>query len=124
MVRPGAIQIFIYRLVLVSGYTGAGYWPSSGRWASMADRYTYIPSTGLFIVIAWGTNELLAKWKYKQPVLWRLSLAVIFILAVLTWLQAGYWRDSISLFGHAVSVTSGNYVAYDNRGTPIMTGRV
>ena len=36
---------------------------------AMADRYTYVPLTGLFIIIAWGTNDLLANWKCKTPVL-------------------------------------------------------
>lgn len=83
---------------------------------SMADRYTYIPFVGLFIVVAWGTNELLAKWRYKKPVLLLSSLAVILILAVLARWQVGYWRDSMSLFEHAIRVTEGNYVAYDGRG--------
>jgi tetratricopeptide (TPR) repeat protein len=83
---------------------------------SMANRYTYIPFVGLFIVVAWGTNELLAKWRYKKPVLALLSLAVILILAVLARSQVGYWRDSMSLFEHAIRVTEGNYVAYDGRG--------
>ncbi len=83
---------------------------------SIADRYTYIPLVGLFIIIAWGTNDLLAGWRHKELVLWLLSSAVIFILAVLTTFQVGYWRDSISLFEHAIKVTSRNYLAYGNRG--------
>ena len=83
---------------------------------AMADRYTYVPLMGLFIVIAWGANDLVANWKCKTLVLGSLLSAVALILAVLTSLQAGYWHDSIRLFTHAVSVTSENNLAYTNRG--------
>ena len=65
---------------------------------SMADRYTYIPFIGLFIILAWGANDLLSKWKYAKIVLWPLSFSVIIVLAVLTWFQVRCWRDSISSF--------------------------
>ena len=83
---------------------------------AMADRYTYVPLTGLFIIIAWGTNDLLANWKCKTPVLSSLLSTVVLILAVLTWFQVSHWHDSIRLFTHAVSVTGGNNLAYTNRG--------
>lgn len=83
---------------------------------AMADRYTYIPSIGFFIAVAWAANDLLMKWKYKKPVLCFLSSAVVLVFAMLTYFQAGHWRDSMSLFDHAVKVTSGNYTAYDGRG--------
>lgn len=83
----------------------------------MADRYTYVPYIGLFIIVAWGAGNLSSKLKYGQIVTGVLSSAIILILAVLTWFQAGYWRDSISLFSHAIEVTGGNYLAYNNRGT-------
>jgi lipoprotein NlpI len=83
----------------------------------MADRYTYIPSIGLLFVVAWGADDLFGKWKYKHIVLGLSAFASITILTVLTWFQVGYWRDSFSLFDHAVKVTKENDVAYNNRGT-------
>ena len=35
----------------------------------MADRYTYIPLIGIFIIVAWGVPELMSKWRYKEKVL-------------------------------------------------------
>ncbi len=84
---------------------------------SMADRYTYIPSIGLLFIVAWGANDLLGKWKYKQVVLGLSAFAALTILTVLTWFQVGYWRDSFTLFDHAVKATEENDVAYNNRGT-------
>ncbi len=83
---------------------------------SMADRYTYIPFTGLFIILAWGTNDLLSKWKYKKIVLWTLSFSVILFLAVLASLQVGCWKNNMSLFEHALGVTENNFVAHTSRG--------
>ena len=83
---------------------------------AMADRYTYITLTGLFIIIAWGANDILTGWKHKKNILGLVSCAVIFILAILTSFQVGYWHDSVSLFDHAIKVTDKNYLAYGNRG--------
>ena len=90
---------------------------------AIADRYTYIPLTGLFIIIAWGANDLLAGWRYKESVLWLLSSAVIFTLAALTLFQVGHWRDSMSLFEHAIKVTSDNYLAYGKPRTRLLRQR-
>jgi tetratricopeptide (TPR) repeat protein len=81
---------------------------------SMADRYSYITLTGLFIIVAWGANDLLGKWKYKHVILELSALAVITILMVLTWFQIGFWHDTFSLFDHALKVTNGNYIAHNN----------
>ena len=80
---------------------------------SMADRYIYIPSIGLFIVIVWGANDLLKRWpEWKRflPVAGGVALAGC--LAV-TSIQLNYWRDSFALFSHTVGVTTDNYAAYN-----------
>ncbi len=71
-----------------------------------ADRYMYVPMVGLAIVLAWG----LPRWKWA-------GVAGCVALAALTWLQVGYWRDSGTLFEHAIAVTGPNYVAEHNLGT-------
>jgi tetratricopeptide (TPR) repeat protein len=80
---------------------------------AMADRYTYIPSIGLFIVIVWGVNDLFDLWPEQRkflPVAGGVALAGC--LAV-TSLQIGYWRNGIALFRHTIEVTDDNYVAYN-----------
>ena len=81
-----------------------------------ADRYTYVPLTGLFIIIAWGMPELLGQWRYKRIVLSFSGAIVLSVLAVCTWFQVGYWRNSVSLYEHAIAVTEGNYLAHNNLG--------
>jgi tetratricopeptide (TPR) repeat protein len=74
-----------------------------------ADRYTYITLTGLFIIIAWGAPDLLAKWRHKKTALTLSALAVIAALSVCTYFQVRHWRDSLTLFQHAIDVTGDNY---------------
>ena len=88
---------------------------------AMADRYTYVPLIGLFIMIAWGVPDLIAAVPKRSANLSKLAaaLAVVVLLglAVTTYFQVGYWRDTITLFEHAVNVTDGNYLAHNSLGT-------
>jgi tetratricopeptide (TPR) repeat protein len=83
---------------------------------SMADRYTYIPLTGLFIMTAWGVPNLISGFKHREVILAMLGSAVIIALSALTWQQIGHWRDGISLFSHALQFTTGNLDAHNNLG--------
>ena len=87
---------------------------------SMADRYTYIPLIGIFIMIAWGIPELLDKWQFKKIALATLTGIVIPILIVSSWIQVGYWKDSEILFRHALNVTDNNSVAHNNLGNYLL----
>jgi hypothetical protein len=81
---------------------------------SMADRYTYIPLTGLFIVCAWGGNDILQGWRYRKAILSTLAGLVIAISAISTWGQVGYWRDDITLYRRTLEVTTGNSTIRNN----------
>ena len=83
---------------------------------SMADRYTYIPLVGLFIMIAWGVPEVLKERRYQKTVITILSGIIIIPLIMLTWQQTGVWKDSVSLFEHTLKVTDKNYVIHNNYG--------
>jgi Tfp pilus assembly protein PilF len=79
---------------------------------AMADRYSYITLTGLFIIIAWGFPDLLAKWRYKKVALTSLALLIISAMSICTCFQLRYWRNSLTLFQHALDVTKNNYIAH------------
>ena len=81
---------------------------------SMADRYTYIPLIGIFVMVAWGIPELLDKWQLKKIALITLTGIVIPILIVFSWIQVGYWKNSNTLFRHALKVTANNALAHTN----------
>ena len=84
-----------------------------GRQA-MADRYMYLPSIGLFIIVAWGTADLVRKFPGRPGLATSGVLACLAVCTLLTWRQIGFWRDSISLFQRALAVTHGNDIAQTN----------
>ena len=75
---------------------------------AMADRYTYVPLIGIFIAIAWSLPEQIKTGKEKLlPIL---SGIVISLLITLTWIQVSHWKNSITLFKHAINVTDTKYL--------------
>ena len=79
---------------------------------SMADRYSYLPSLGLFIAAVWGISDLASRWSDSR-VLLRASTAVILaICLVLTLRQVARWENSETLFRHTLEVTTDNPVAH------------
>ncbi len=91
----------------------------------MADRYAYIPLIGIFVIVCWGTAELMAK--LSTPVAARALAAGVIILALAFALhqQVEYWRDNQTLWQHAIDVTEPNYMAEDNLATALIAkGRV
>jgi Tfp pilus assembly protein PilF len=84
---------------------------------SHADRYTYVPIIGLFIMIAWGLPNFLVKWRYKKIVLGITSIAIVLVFSVCSFFQTRYWRNSIILFERAIRVTKNNSQMHYNLGT-------
>jgi tetratricopeptide (TPR) repeat protein len=83
---------------------------------SMADHYTYVPYIGLFIMIAWGIPELLSGWPYRKIALGTTMMIAFAALGIGAYRQASYWKNSTTLFSHAIDVTKNNYLAYSNLG--------
>jgi Flp pilus assembly protein TadD len=84
---------------------------------AMADRYTYIPSIGLCVAAAWGYFTLTRNADPRRLIGYRIvPVFVVAALAVATYVQAGVWKNTGTLFQHALGVTSGNYVAHQYLG--------
>ena len=86
---------------------------------AMADRYTYVPLIGLFIVVVWGFADLVKGWRSRR---WVVSVsAAVMVLALMagSWLQVAHWKNSIKLFKHALDVTTNNYVAHYTLGNAL-----
>jgi len=127
----GAVCFFSFRYIRTAPYLAMGWlWylitllPVCGiiqvGAQAMADRYTYIPLIGLFIVIAWGIPDLLKGnpfYRYFIPVA---AGTTILLMVILTFKQTGVWKDSLALLEHAIAVTEGNYVAHNNLGSYLM----
>lgn len=83
---------------------------------AMADRYTYLPSLGILILVVWGAAELVRCRDYLVIPFSLGGAAVLVLCLGLTSLQLEYWQDSETLFRHALAVTENNYIAHNNLG--------
>ena len=100
---------FVGTLVPVIGLVQAGS-------IALADRFTYIPSLGVLILVIWGATELTCRWRHQPVILSVAGCLAIVLCSGLTRQQLGYWQDSETLFRHALEVTENNYLAHNNFG--------
>jgi Flp pilus assembly protein TadD len=83
---------------------------------SMADRYIYMPLVGLSIAIVWAVNEAVPRLPSPQKTAVGLALVILLVLSIGTYHQAGYWKDSETLFRHALAVSDDNWIIEKNLG--------
>ena len=95
---------FLLALAPVSGLIKVGDF-------SIADRYAYFPIVGVYLMMTWTASELVEKWKISKTLCALFAIALLFLLSMLSFKQIGFWKDSITLFEHAMQVTEGNYMA-------------
>jgi hypothetical protein len=81
---------------------------------SAADRYTYLPSIGLFVVVTWGAADLLISLRTSRWVIGSVAMAIIAICGIVTFRQAGYWKNSETLFRHTLAADPPNLLAMDS----------
>ena len=119
--RPYLVTGWFWYLVMLLPVIGLIQVGSQGH----ADRYTYLPQIGLYLLLAWGITDALASrfatGQIRRGGLQRRIVAVTASLAIiaLAWcahVQASHWRNGESLWGHALAVTSGNFMAHDGLG--------
>ena len=123
----GGITLVVFRMVKTKPYVAVGWFWFLGTLVpviglvqagsqAMADRYTYVPLIGLFVIVAWGIPDIFAEWRYKKAALAISAFFVLSVFMICTGVQVGKWRNSITLFQNAVEVTENNYVAYEKLG--------
>jgi tetratricopeptide (TPR) repeat protein len=100
---------FVGTLVPVIGLVQVGL-------QAMADRFSYVPSIGLFIFLSWGAWALTKGWRHQVVAVSGAATVVMVLCAGLAWRQAGYWKNTGTLFQHAIDVTENNFIAYSNLG--------
>jgi hypothetical protein len=83
---------------------------------ALADRYTYVPFIGLFIIISWGAADFTAGWRHRKILLSLGAGVVLSACLAATWFQVRHWRDSASLFTYAITINPQNYMAYNHLG--------
>jgi protein O-mannosyl-transferase len=83
---------------------------------ALSDNYTYLPLIGIAIMLAWGIPFLFYQKYILKKVLFPLSVIILLVCAALAWQQCHYWRNSITLYSHALSATKDKVLVYLNRG--------
>ncbi len=86
---------------------------------AMADRFTYIPLIGLFVMVAYGVPDLLAGWRHRRVVLSVSAGLLLSLLMIATKSQVKHWQDDTTLFKHSLDVTSNNYLCHTNLGVAL-----
>jgi tetratricopeptide (TPR) repeat protein len=83
---------------------------------SMADRYTYLPLIGIFIMLAWGMQIIAGNDRVRRAVMASAAIVLLIACTATTWHQLGYWKNSITLFSHAAEVVPDNCIAHEALG--------
>jgi tetratricopeptide (TPR) repeat protein len=109
--RPYGIVGWLWYVVMLVPVIGL---VQVGRQA-LADRYTYLPLVGIFIIVAWGLADLANRLR-QQAVVSGAALVVLAMCVALTWQQLGHWQNSIRLWEHTLMATESNYLAHYNLG--------
>jgi tetratricopeptide (TPR) repeat protein len=87
--------------------------------AALADRYTYLPSIGVFIAITFGACDLADRFQFPKKAIATAAVLILTTCLILTENQLRYWHDSETLFAHALAVTKNNHVAHVNLGVAL-----
>jgi protein O-mannosyl-transferase len=83
---------------------------------SMADRYTYVPFIGLFVAMAWGVPAVARHWRYVRVAVPAAAVAVLIASAAAAAVQVRLWKNTETLFVHALRTTKNNFVVENNLG--------
>ena len=81
---------------------------------SLADRYTYVPYFGLFIMLVWGAGDLFAHFKLDRKLVAAVCAIALTIFGALAFIQTSHWKSSETLYTHTLSFTKNNYFLLTN----------
>jgi tetratricopeptide (TPR) repeat protein len=84
-----------------------------------ADRFTYLPQIGLYVMLAWGAVDLCRTWRYRRAALLTAAGMILAGLLAVAYVQTTHWRDSASLWSHTVACTPENVIAHNNFGNAL-----
>jgi tetratricopeptide (TPR) repeat protein len=79
---------------------------------AVADRYTYLPLLGIFVLLCWGIPDVLPSFPRRPLLLGACGIAVVLLLAHQTTRQVRYWRDDTTLFTRALEINPGNVLGH------------
>jgi tetratricopeptide (TPR) repeat protein len=88
-----------------------------------ADRYTYLPQIGLYILLVWLVADDFARWRCRRLEIGTAMITLLAALMVSAWIQTSYWRNNESLWNRTLAHTAGNYTAHYNLGVALLAGQ-
>jgi Flp pilus assembly protein TadD len=113
--RPYLLTGWLWYLIMLVPVIGIVQVGAQAR----ADRYTYLPQIGLYLLLTWAAADLCARWRYRRQVLGAAAGIMIAALMGFAWKQTSYWRDSESLWRHALACTTDNFIGHSNLGNAL-----
>jgi tetratricopeptide (TPR) repeat protein len=87
---------------------------------AQADRYTYLPQIGLYVLLTWAVADLCAGWRHRRVVLGGSSTILLMALMFCAHTQVSYWRNSETLWTHTLACTSYNFIGQNNLGNALL----
>lgn len=87
-----------------------------GSGFSMADRYTYVPLIGIFIMIAWSAKRLTEQYRWAKSYVPWMSALLTLVCGILSFMQTRHWRDTETLFAYTLAQSPGNHIALQQLG--------
>ena len=85
-----------------------------------ADRYTYLPQIGLYLLLTWAAADLCTGWRHRRAVLGGGATVILVALIFCARVQTSYWRNSESLWAHTLACTSDNFIAQNGLGATLL----
>jgi len=114
--RPYLLAGWLWYLVMLAPVIGILQVGAQAR----ADRYTYLPQIGLYLMLTWAVADLCVRWRYSRLILVGLSTVILAALIYRARVQTSYWRNSESLWTHTLASTSDNFIAHNNLGNALL----
>jgi len=136
MVAAAALAVAVTTALAVRSFRTAPYLAAGWIWflatlapviglvqvgaQARADRYMYVPMVGLTIMLAWGAADLARRWPAVTRPIAAAAVAACLAAAAVSAAQIEHWKNSETLFRHALDVTTDNYVAEHNLGSYLL----
>ena len=114
--RPYFLTGWLWYLIMLAPVIGIVQVGAQAR----ADRYTYLPQIGLYLLLTWAAADLCAGWRHRRVVLGGLSTVILVALIFCARAQTSYWRNSESLWTHTLVCTSDNFIGQNGLGNALL----
>jgi tetratricopeptide (TPR) repeat protein len=113
--RPYLLTGWLWYLIMLVPVIGIVWVGTQSR----ADRYTYLPQIGLYLMLTWAAADLGASWRHRRLVLGSSATIILVALIYCAHQQTSYWRNSETLWTHTLACTTDNIIGHNNLGNEL-----